>query len=372
MLNNNNKKSSFNVLGIMSGTSIDGIDISLIKTNGTNYVKIIKEKNYNYSFRTIYKIKKIIENKPKNKKLIKKYFYEYNNDFTNIFIHFIKKFLTEFKLKKNFIDVISLSGQTVYHNPSGSISIQLGSGKIIANEFKIKTVANLRENDIRNKGQGAPIGTYYHRYILKRYTNKSIIINLGGIANFTAINNKNVYSSDIGPANCIIDDLSNYFFKKKFDKNGYYSSKGKPNNKLLNHFKKDIFFSKKFPKSLDRYYFNNYYNKLLKINKYDALCTASYMILIGFEKFIEKNIFKFDKIFLTGGGRKNKFLLNILKKNIDKKIELIDDLKINGDLVESQMFAYIGIRSIKKLVISNKFTTGARKNISGGKLFFPN
>ena len=95
------------------------------------------------------------------------------------------------------------------------------------------------------------------------------------------------------------------------------------------------------------------------------------MVLIGFINFININKFKYNKIILTGGGRKNNFLIKILKENINKDFDFIDNLNINGDLVESQMFAYIGVRSIKKLTISSKYTTGVNKNISGGKLFIP-
>ena len=365
-------KTTYNVLGIMSGTSMDGIDISLIKTNGTDYVKVINEKSYNYSLKLQNKIKNIVENKPIDESKIEKYFYNNENVINEIYINFIKKFLKQFKINIYFIHLISLSGQTVYHNPLKRISIQLGSGKVIANEFKIVTVSNLRDNDIKNKGQGAPIGSYYHKYILNKFDNKSIIINLGGIANFTGIKKRIVISSDIGPANCIIDDLSNYFFKKKFDRDGIFSTKGSINNKILNDFKKDKFFYQKIPKSLDRNYFNKYKKKLIKINKYDALCTATNMILIGIQKFSNNYKYKFNRIILTGGGRKNKYLLKILKDNITHEIILIDKLKINGDLVEAQMFAYLGVRSLKKLTISGKYTTGVKNNISGGKIYLPN
>ncbi len=372
MLKTLKKKKVYKVLGVMSGTSMDGIDISLIRTNGTNYVKFINEKSYDYSLTLQNRIKKIISNKPININKIIKYFKQNENLINEVYIYFIRKFLNEFKIDKNSIDFISLSGQTVYHNPLKKISIQLGSGRVIADKFKIKTISDLRENDIKNEGQGAPIGSYYHKYILNKFDYKSIIINLGGIANFTAINKRIVISSDIGPANCIIDDLVNYFFNKKFDKNGNLSAKGNINYKILNFFRNDKFFKQKIPKSLDRNYFNKYKNRLVKINKYDALCTSTHMTLVGFQKFFDNNKLKFDNIILTGGGRKNNYLLKILKNNIQKEITLIDDLKINGDLVEAQMFAYIGIRSIKKLTISGKNTTGANKNISGGKIYFPN
>jgi len=275
------------------------------------------------------------------------------------------------KINKKNIDLISISGQTVYHDPSNKISIQLGNGKKIAKTLKIKTISNLRDNDIKNGGQGAPIGSYYHKFLIQKFKEKVIIVNLGGIANFSTIVSRTLLSSDIGPANCLSDDLCNYFFKKKFDNDGNYARKGKIDNKLIEKFKKDKFFKKKFPKSLDRNYFRNYFNKLIKLNKYDALMTANYMTYIGFKELLKNKKFKIERILLTGGGRKNKLLKEILMNKLNKKIELIDKYKINGDLVEAQMFAYIGMRSFKNLEISNKNTTGVKKNLSGGILYFP-
>ena len=248
---------------------------------------------------------------------------------------------------------------------------QLGNGKKIAKNLKIKTISNLRDNDIKNGGQGAPIGSYYHKFLIQKFKEKVIIVNLGGIANFSTIVSRTLLSSDIGPANCLSDDLCNYFFKKKFDNDGNYARKGKIDNKLIEKFKKDKFFKKKFPKSLDRNYFRNYFNKLIKLNKYDALMTANYMTYIGFKELLKNKKFKIERILLTGGGRKNKLLKEILMNKLNKKIELIDKYKINGDLVEAQMFAYIGMRSFKNLEISNKNTTGVKKNLSGGILYFP-
>ena len=280
-------------------------------------------------------------------------------------------FLKQKKINKKNIDLISISGQTVYHDPSNKISIQLGNGNKIAKNLKVKTISNLRDNDIKNGGQGAPIGSYYHKFLIQKFKEKVIIVNLGGIANFSTIVSRTLLSSDIGPANCLSDDLCNYFFKKKFDNDGNYARKGKIDNKLIEKFKKDKFFKKKFPKSLDRNYFRKYFNKLIKLNKYDALMTANYMTYIGFKELLKNKKFKIERILLTGGGRKNKLLKEILMNKLNKKIELIDKYKINGDLVEAQMFAYIGMRSFKNLEISNKNTTGVKKNLSGGILYFP-
>ncbi len=365
------KKLFFNVLGVMTGTSMDGIDISLVKTNGTNYIKVLSEKSYIFNKNYQNTLKKLILNKPKNTNKIREYFIKKNNYVTNMIEKNIIKFINKNNINKKKIDLISISGQTVYHNPEEKISIQLGDGEKIAKKLQLKTISNLRDRDIANGGQGAPIGAYYHKYLIKKLKEKIIILNLGGIANYSVISSNKLLSSDIGPANCLIDDLCVYFFNKKFDKNGSLARKGEINFKLINSFKNDKFFQQSFPKSLDRNYFYKYFNKLIKINKYDALKTANYMTCIGIQEFIKKNKVRFDKILLTGGGRKNKYLLEILNQQINKKIDVIDNYKIDGDLVESQMFAYIGMRSYKKLIISSKNTTGVKKNTSGGKLYKP-
>ena len=233
------KKKIYNVIGVMTGTSMDGIDISFCSTDGISKIKILHEKSYNYSLTVQSSIKRIITN---NKKNIEKN----NTKITKIIISFIKKFLQEFYISIKNIDFISLSGQTIIHIPKKKFTLQLGNAKLIGEYFKLNVVSDFRINDILNGGQGAPIGAYYHKLLINKLNSNSIIINLGGVANFSLINKKKLISSDIGPANAITDDLMFYFFKKKFDKNGNFASKGKINKKIFDQYKKNIFFKKNF------------------------------------------------------------------------------------------------------------------------------
>ena len=153
MLKNITKKKSYNILGVMSGTSMDGIDISIIKTNGTNYARVINEKSYGYSLALENKIKKIIKNKKLNNNTIIKY-YKQNEDLINkLYIFFIRKFLNEFKINKDKIDFISLSGQTVYHDPLKKITIQLGSGKLLQIILKLKLFVILEKMILKIKAK---------------------------------------------------------------------------------------------------------------------------------------------------------------------------------------------------------------------------
>ena len=116
-----------------------------------------------------------------------------------------------------------------------------------------------------------------------------------------------------------------------------------------------------------------YFNLLKKINKNNAISTSIFMCLYGITHFIKNKNYFYNEIILTGGGRKNKYLLKLLKDNLpNNHITVIDNYGYNGDLIESQMFAYLAIRSIKKLIISNPNTTRVKKSISGGKLYNSN
>tara|TARA_Y100001970_G_C14214681_1_gene848948 strand:+ start:1185 stop:2282 length:1098 start_codon:yes stop_codon:yes gene_type:complete len=360
------QKKLYKVIGIMTGTSMDGIDISYVSTDGLQRFKIIKEKNYQYSLNEQVTIKKA-NIKINEKKVIK----DLDIKISNLIIKYLKKFFKDFNINKTKVNYLSVSGQTILHIPKKKISLQLGNPKIISNFFKINVISNFRTNDINHGGQGAPIGSFYHKFLIKKLNPNSVIINLGGVANFALIYKKKLISSDIGPANAISDDLMFYFFGKRFDNNGILASKGKIDNKIFNLYKNNTFFKKKFPKSLDRNNFYYLFDKLKKINPYNALNTSVFFTIFSILNLLDNKISSnINEIIFTGGGRKNKYLISTLRElRNNLKISLIDDYKLDGDLIESQMFAYIGVRSQKKLTLSTPLTTGVKKYLSGGNLF---
>ena len=363
----------YNVIGIMSGTSIDGLDCSYMTTDGENLVSIKFEKTYKYSQNYRSKLKKIINNLNK-KKLIKINQYVKNQEgiVTNKFIQIIKKFIKEYNIKYSSIDYIGISGQTVFHDPKNKKTIQLGSCKKIQKKIKLKIVGNFRENDIKNGGQGAPIAAFYHNYILKNFLPSAIILNLGGIANISVVNREKLIAFDVGTANVLIDDLMYYFYKKNYDKDGKIAFKGKINQEIINKYKNDSYFKLQYPKSLDREYFKKYLNLLKKIKVEDAICTASMMTVEGILLGIKILNINFKSLILTGGGRNNLFIIKNLKKIFKskrKKIILVDELNFNGDFLEAQAFAYLAVRCVRKLPLSLPTTTGVKKPISGGLIY---
>ncbi|MDC0192188.1 anhydro-N-acetylmuramic acid kinase [Alphaproteobacteria bacterium] len=365
-------KKIYKVIGIMSGTSMDGLDCSLIETDGINYYKIMREYSFNYNLNYKNKLIEIIQKLPNSKN--KRINYAKNNEvlITNKIFKIINEFIKKIKYKKKNIDLIGLSGQTIFHDPKNKYSLQLSSGKDLSKKINIPVVSNFRDKDILSGGQGAPIGCFYHKYLIKKININSAILNIGGVSNITFLLNRKLIGFDIGPGNAIIDDLVYFFYKKNFDKSGKYAKKGLLIKNIYNSYKKNSFFKKKYPKSLDRNYFKKYLDKLKMFKKNDAIHTASLMTVFAIINSISFHKIEINEIILTGGGRKNIFILEKLNEYFKEKkikVSLIDKYGFNGDLIESQMFAYLAVRSIKKLPISIPSTTGVNNPISGGILY---
>ena len=350
----------------MSGTSVDGIDFAFLETNGTDHVKNISGISYEYNNQYKVRVKKFIKQIKNNNSLSLN---KIDLLVSRIFLHMTNKFIKEFNINTSEVDYIGLSGQTILHKPNKKICIQLGSGIFLSKHLKINVVSNFRQNDILNDGQGSPIGAFYHQYLLNKLNINSVFINLGGIANICYANKDRLIAFDTGPANALIDDFMWKRMKKNYDENGNLSFKGKLDEILLNEFLNDEYFKKNYPKSLDREYFNLFLQKTEKLSNEDAVHTLSMMTVHSIKKGIDLLGQKIDRIILTGGGRKNSFIFNRLKKITNLDIINIDNLGLNGDLLEAEAFGYLAIRSIKKLPISLNTTTGVKKPITGGILY---
>ena len=357
-------------LGLMSGTSLDGIDVSIIKSDGEQYLEIIDNLYLKYKDQLKLKLKKVIDLCASKDQLAKtpKEVKELEKELTLYHINACK-LITE-KNKNIKIDLIGFHGQTILHKPRKGYSIQIGDSKLLSRITNTTIISNFRENDILNGGQGAPLAPIYHQLILTKIKSKtpSAVINIGGISNITYIEKNNkMFSFDTGPGNYLIDKWVRDKAKKEFDRNGLIAESGQADEKILKKFLSDPYFKKKFPKSLDVRDFN--VHNLNKLSLEDGCATLSMltvksicMALNSFEK-------KPNLVLLSGGGRKNKYIVNNIKKKFTGSIKLIDDFNFNGDFIESQAFAYLAIRSYLKKFITFPSTTGVRKPCLGGSVF---
>ncbi|MDC1279853.1 anhydro-N-acetylmuramic acid kinase [Pelagibacteraceae bacterium] len=364
-------------LGLMSGTSMDGVDASIIKSNGEDKYEVVIDQYFKYDEK-IYEELVNMRNKINSLKDLEvnsTALTDIEKKITLFHAYVCKKIISNNNID---IDLIGFHGQTIFHNANKKISKQLGDANLLSGLLKKKVVYNFRENDISNGGQGAPLAPIFHQLLINqnKISVPTFILNIGGIANITMIYSKNfsdLKSYDVGPGNCLLDEWIRKNSKEKFDRNGELAESGKTNEIILNQ-AIDNFdnIEKKNNLSFDIKDFDLSFVRGLSLK--DGLSTLtdftatiinqSIINSINFNKDIQLNIL------VCGGGRKNLFLINNIKNKLPSniKLSLIDDYKINGDFVESQAFAFLAIRSYLKKIISFPKTTNVKIPCSGGVL----
>ena len=366
----------------MSGTSMDGVDLSVIKSDGNDQFSSIYD-TYKEFDDGLYKQLISLRDKISNFKDLKTHSKEINDvekKFTLFNSHLINEVIGDIN---EDIDLIGFHGQTVFHDPKIQISKQLGDGRLLSSLFKKIVINNFRQNDLNHGGQGAPLTPIFHslisKIIQKNFKLKLPIniINIGGITNITQIkedlnNSINFFAYDVGPGNCLIDDWVRNNKDLKFDKDGNYANIGKVDDLILNQ-AIDNFEFKSYETSLDVKDFDTSFVKGLSFEDGCATLTkfTAYLIADGLRKINKQNNIKPYHYIICGGGRKNKSLMQSIENYLVNKniiIKDIDDYNFDGNFIESQAFAYLAIRSYLKLPISFPSTTRSKKAISGGDI----
>ncbi len=375
------KQKLFTSIGLMSGTSMDGVDISIIQSDGQFEFYNILDEYFEYDVgiqeelirlrNLVLNQNDLLKNSEKLVNLERKITVFHAEKISNILLKY-----------RNEIDLIGFHGQTIFHDPQNKITKQLGDGRLLSQLLKKKVIYDFRQEDIENNGQGAPLTPIFH-YLLSNIINEKFkiefpigFINIGGITNLTKIKsfsnniNKNITAFDVGPGNCLIDDWIRKNSNKKFDENGNISKAGKIDklitNQVIENFNIDSYY-----KSLDIKDFDNSFARGLTFENGCSTITnfTGYLIAKGIERISGNEKIKY---IISGGGRKNLFLIDCIKNNLINKnnfiFDNIDKYGFNGDFVESNAFGYLAIRSYLDLPISFPNTTGCKKPTVGGKL----
>ena len=377
----------YTALGLMSGTSMDGVDASIISSNdGTQYDEKFNQ-YYEYDtelYKNLCNIRDKIFTSADLKKLSKE-------------LKILEKEITLFhaKVVNDLIksakrsqisspEIIGFHGQTIFHNPEERISIQLGDGKLLSQLSKKTVIYNFRKNDLMNGGQGAPLTPIFHKSLKEKIYGNNIpviFINIGGITNVTCFNSmdkfdKSMFASDIGPGNCLIDEWVRNNTNEKYDKDGIIAKSGKINELILNQALDN--FEGNLNSSLDIKDFDVSFARGLSLEDGASTITnfTAEIITTSLKNLLEKNKYDLDNhllpnFIICGGGRKNKYLMDLLSAKISKKIgykkfQLIDEHNVDGDFIESEAFAFLAIRSFLNLPISFPNTTGCKEPCTGG------
>ena len=318
-------------LGLMSGTSMDGVDASIIVSDGEKKLEIIENyyEKYDYDFKC--KLREFIKNTDsleyleKNKTTYK----QLEEQLTRTHFETSKKIIR--KVKNIQIDFVGFHGQTILHQPKKGFSIQMGNPNLLSNLLKKKIYFNFRKKDILIKSD------------------------------------KEISSFDVGPGNCLIDQWVRENTNKDYDELGMIAAKGKIEADIIKKAVENKYYLKFKQRSFDIKDFDISFVRGLNLENGAATITeyTSRIIADKIKKFNDKDIL----ILLCGGGRKNKFLLKNISKIVKNNLTNIDQIGIDGDYIESQAFAYLAIRSYLKKNISFPSTTGTRMAVSGGEEF---
>tara|TARA_B110001450_G_scaffold234693_1_gene238838 strand:+ start:38 stop:1192 length:1155 start_codon:yes stop_codon:yes gene_type:complete len=376
----------YTVLGLMSGTSMDGVDASIIKSDGNHQYSTVLDKYFEYD-KDIYQKLINIRNKILSQKDLEIKSNELNSierEITLFHANVVNEILEEANVN---IDFIGFHGQTIFHDSDKKISKQLGDGKLLSQLTKKIVIYNFRQNDLRNGGEGAPLTPIFHNAMANKINDEYKIgfpisfINIGGISNITkTVNKKNtlknlIYAYDIGPGNCLIDSWIRNNSKKRYDENGSIAKIGNTNNLILNQALEN-FKIESYNKSFDIKDFDISFAKGLSLEDGASTLTdySAALIAQGINYANGKDSCGKTKWLVCGGGRKNKYLIDCIKKNeinfLNVSIDVVDKYNIDGDFVESQAFAYLAIRSYLNLPISYPHTTGCKikSGCTGGVL----
>ena len=370
-------------LGLMSGTSMDGVDASIIRSDGADqffsffneYCKFDKDLHEKMvSLRD--RISTIAD--------LKKYSMELEileRELTIFHIKIINKISERYeKSTGESVDLIGFHGQTIFHDPKNKITKQLGDGKLLSQLTKKTVVYDFRQNDIKNGGQGAPLTPVFHNlianYIFEKYEDLPNILNIGGISNVTITvkNNdylkKNMEAFDIGPGNCLIDEWIRKNSNKRFDESGLIGKSGKVNQLVLNQ-AIDNFELYSYDKSLDVKDFDISFVKGLSLEDGCATLTdfTAHLISKGIKFCDNKNKTISKKYLICGGGRLNNFLVEKIQKYLHKfeyiSLSPIELYNLDGDFIESQAFGYLAIRTYLNKPITFPSTTGCKGPTTG-------
>ena len=371
------KKKEYCSLGIMSGTSLDGLDFSLIKTDGKFSIKTLVNEYYEFNSnfkKSIKKLIKKIDNYDSKSIRDSEEFLGLDQKFSEIVLKRIKDFGVKYKSKMKNLDVIGIHGNTIIHQPKYGISIQLGKPNFLCSNLNIAIVSDFRDNDIKLDGQGAPLVPIFHKSQFSEKKKNIMVVNIGGITNFTLLKGKTkIFASDIGPGNKLIDEFCQQKFDKNFDNRGDLAKNGRLLEDLFKIWKNKPFLKFPFPISFDNSFFKlGEFLRENNLNKFDVLRTLTYFTAFQFLNLKLRINVNIDKWIFSGGGVKNRTLMSDIKQLLSGEIVTTTlNYKLNPFFIESQAFAYIAVRTLKKLPSSFPSTTGCLKSSASGNIYLP-
>lgn len=353
-------------IGLMSGTSMDGIDVAMIETDGVSVHRLGAFGSYPYVDELRAALKPVVGRVPKRNPDLDRLVC----DITDAHAEAVQDFVGRAGIDLSSVGVVGFHGQTVFHDPANAVTCQLGDGQRLATALGVPVVNDFRSADVASGGEGAPFAPLFHAALARKIESPVCILNLGGVGNLSWISADGaVIAFDTGPASAMIDDWVHEHTGKTMDTDGVLARAGNVNSQALNRLLDDPYFSKPYPKSLDRDHFDRSLVKGLSLE--DGAATLVAFTAMTVKKSAELLPAPPLRWLVTGGGRHNPAIMAGLRILLDSPVEPVEAVGWNGDAIEAQAFAFLAVRSSKGLPLSIPSTTGVPKPQRGGVFHSP-
>lgn len=356
----------------MSGTSADGIDGALIKTDGLTIQEFGETHFLPYPHEIKEEILRAYGRRPGPEMR------SLNQRITELHGLLVLELLQNTGLGLTDVDVIGFHGQTLFHKPPRFQGKQgethsMGDGHLLSALTHIPVVDQFRLNDMAHGGQGAPFVPLFHQALAKDLPKPLAIVNIGGVANVTWIGHKEdqLIAFDTGPGNGLIDDWIRGHTGFAWDEGGRIAARGQIDKILLAKWLSHPYLAQPAPKALDRQTFKNCLDDLVSLSLEEGAATLTAFTAATLEKALALFPEKPKSWIIAGGGAHNQTLLKMLSQRLKAPLHKAQDHGWNGDALEAQAFAFLAVRSLKNLPLSLPGTTGVPYPLTGGRLCVP-
>jgi len=353
-------------IGLMSGTSLDGIDAAIIETDGDGVSAFGAKISIPYPDEFRETLRQLLGHTPSALSNIQSVVYELTRRHGDV----VAMLLDKAGLHPAQIDVIGFHGQTLFHDPDNAITCQIGDGALLAKMTGISVINDFRSNDVANGGEGAPLAPAYHVALARTLERPVAFLNIGGVANLTWVSpDGGAVAFDTGPGNALLDDWTRQRTGGLMDTGGALARAGQVNDRRLKILLDHPYFARPYPKSLDRDAFN--VTPLEGLSTEDGAATLCAFTSAAVAEAANILPAKPLKWLVCGGGRHNPSTMASLRHFLNTPVEPVEAEGWDGDALEAQAFAYLAVRSLKGLALSYPQTTGVKTPLGGGVCHLP-
>jgi anhydro-N-acetylmuramic acid kinase len=356
---------SQNAIGLMSGTSLDGVDVAMITTDGIEVSGFGPASTVSYTPEFRERLRSVLGGVGAVG--------EVEEELTRFHAQVIDGFLQDNCIDPENVDVIGFHGHTILHQPENRKTWQIGDGALLASLSGRPVVCDFRSADVAAGGHGAPLVPVFHQAMSRGLETPLAVLNVGGVANITWIGpNGTILAFDTGPGNALIDDWVLRHTGRSYDENGTIAASGIVDPAKVQAFLSHPFFAAKPPKSLDRDDFAKLAQSLVHgMTAENGAATLTAFTVSSVEAAYSHCPMSPKRWLVTGGGRHNTALMQALQRGLSAPVEAVEQIGWNGDALEAQAFGFLAVRSLKGMPLTFPETTGSLQPLTGGRIFKP-